>query len=143
MRIRSLVLAASLVALPAFAQVEINVQLPTITFGAPPPLVVVQPGVQVVEDSDDEVFFVDNVYWVRRGPRWYRSNDHRGNWVVVDGPRVPRTIVQINPGKYRHYKHGAVVINPPGPGRVILKEERREDRREEHHEKHGKGKDKH
>ena len=78
MRIRKLVLLASVVALPAFAQVQISVQLPTITFSAPPPLVVVQPGVQVVEDNDEEVFFVDNYYWVRRGPNWYRARDHRG-----------------------------------------------------------------
>ncbi|MBL8940196.1 MAG: hypothetical protein JNM69_36955 [Archangium sp.] len=45
------------------AQVKIDVVLPTIVFEAPPALVVVQPGVQVVEDFDEEVFFVDGWYW--------------------------------------------------------------------------------
>jgi hypothetical protein len=130
MRIRKLVLLASVVALPAFAQVQISVQLPTITFNAPPPLVVVQPGVQVVEDNDEEVFFVDNYYWVRHGPRWYRTKDHRGGWVVVDGPGVPASLVRLPPGQYRRFKHE-------------VREERREDRRElekgqGHKEKHGK-----
>jgi hypothetical protein len=125
MRIRNLVALASVVALPAFAQVQISIQLPTITFSAPPPLVVVEPGVQVVEDNDEEVFFVDSYYWVRRGPRWYRTRDHRGGWVVVDGPGVPPSLVRMPQGQYRRYKHA-------------VKEERREERREEKHEKHEK-----
>lgn len=125
MRIRTALVLASIVALPAFAQVEINIQLPTITFSAPPPLVVVEPGVQVVEDNDEEVFFVSDSYWVRRGPRWYRTKDHRGGWVVVDGPGVPPSLVRVPAGKYRRYKHGkAVVIDTPGPGKVKIQKEK-------------------
>ncbi len=29
-----------------------------------------------VEDSDDEVYFVDGAYWVHRGPKWYRRFKH-------------------------------------------------------------------
>ncbi|MDP2274769.1 MAG: hypothetical protein Q8N23_18370 [Archangium sp.] len=122
MRIRTLVVVASVVALPAFAQVQISVQLPTVTFNAPPPLVVVEPGVQVVEDFDEEVYFVSDYYWVRRGPRWYRTKDHRGGWVVVDGPGVPASIVRVPEGKYRRYKRGkTVIIDTPGPGKVKVK----------------------
>lgn len=106
---RTLVLALALTSSVSLAQVQVVVDVPTITFGAPPPLVVVQPGVQVVEDYDDEVYFVDNVYWVRRGPRWYRSRDYRGGWVVVERG-VPTTLVKLPPGQYRHYKRG-------GPGK--------------------------
>lgn len=104
MNTKTLVLIASLSAAPALAQVHIAIPLPTITFHAPPPLVVVQPGVQVVEDYDEEVYFADEYYWVRRDGRWYRTRDHRGGWVVVDGPRVPATIVHLPPGKYRRYQ---------------------------------------
>ena len=125
MRIRTLVVAASVLALPAFAQVNINVQLPTVTFNAPPPLVLVEPGVQVVEDSDEEVYFVSDTYWVRRGPRWYRARDHRGGWVVVDGPGVPPALVHVPEGKYRHYKRGkTVMIDTPGPGKVKIKKQK-------------------
>lgn len=119
MNSRTVVLAAALVALPAFAQVEISIQLPSITFAAPPPLVVVQPGVQVVEDNDEEIYVVENTYWVHRGPHWYRAKDHRGGWVVVDGPNVPASLVRMPPGRYRHYK-----------------QEVRELKREKHHGKH-------
>lgn len=105
MTLRPLCLVA-LLATPALAQVKIDVsvQLPTITFQAPPPVVVVQPGVQVVEDYDEEVFFVDGWYWVRRSDRWYRTKDHRGGWVFVETRGVPVTIVKLPPGKYKHWK---------------------------------------
>ena len=125
MRTPKMLLVASALALPAFAQVEVSVQLPTITFNAPPPLVVIEPGVQVVEDNDEEVFFVNEYYWVRRGPRWYRTKDHHGGWVVVDGPGVPPSIVRVPEGKYRRYKHGkTVIINPPGPGKIKIEKHR-------------------
>lgn len=120
--------------LPALAQVHVSVSVPappSITFVAPPPMVVVQPGIQVVEDNDDEVFFVDNYYWVRRDGHWFRTRDHKGGWVHVDGPGVPPGLARTTPGHYRRYKgkkdkdhgHGAtsVTVNPPGPGKVKVK----------------------
>ena len=123
---RTLVVGLLLVSSAVFAQVgiQVEVRLPTITFAAPPPLVVVQPGVQVVEDQDEEVFFVDNWYWVRSGPRWYRTRNHGGGWVVVEHQHVPPTLVRFRPGQYRRWKHGrkaTVVVNPPGPGKVKVK----------------------
>ena len=110
----------------AHAQIHVEVSVPSIRFEAPPPLVVVQPGVQVVRDYDEEVYFVDNSYWVRREGRWYRSNDHRGSWVVQQTP--PRQIVRLQPGLYRNYRGVAVtappprqvVVSPPPPTRVVV-----------------------
>lgn len=120
------VLLGSIFCLQASAQVQINVQLPSITFGAPPPLVVVQPGIQVVEDNDDEVFFVSDAYWVRRGPRWYRTRDYRGGWVVVDDSGVPASLVRLPPGQYRRYRRGkTVVVDTPGPGKVKFQKEKK------------------
>lgn len=102
------------VTLLLLSQVQVQIPLPPIVFPAPPPLVVVEPGVQVVEDNDDEVFFVDNVYWTRRDGRWFRSPDHRGTWVVVDGPRVPPVLVKQPPGKFKRFKRGGGP--PPGAG---------------------------
>ncbi len=95
---------AALLAVPALAQVQINLPLPTIRFDVPPPLVVVTPGVQVVPDYDDEVFFSDGWYWVNRQDRWYRTRDHRGGWVVVERQYVPQTIVVLPRGKYKRWK---------------------------------------
>jgi len=111
------------------SQVHIDVDLPNIVFPAPPRLVVVEPGIQVVEDNDDEVFFVDNWYWHRRGSRWYRTQSHSGGWVVVEERVVPRRIFGFAPGHYRKWhgnkkSNGTVVINPPGPGKVKIKKEK-------------------
>jgi hypothetical protein len=92
-------LALCLLSAPAGAQVQVQ-----ITMGLPvvlPPMVVVQPGVQVVTELDEEVYFVNGWYWVRRGPHWYRTHDHRGQWVWVAPARVPVALVRIPPGQYR------------------------------------------
>ena len=103
---KTLALAVALaVAAPAVAQVQVQVTLPTIVFPAPPPLIVIEPGIQVVEDNDDEIFFVDNWYWHRRGPNWYRTQRHDGGWVVVEGRHVPGKLVGFAPGSYRKW-HG-------------------------------------
>ena len=111
-----------------FAQIPV----PLITFPAPPPLVVIQPGIQVVEDHDEEVFFTDGYYWHRREGNWFRTKEHNGKWVVVEEKAVPVKLVAFKPGAYRHYKHEM----------REEKRERKEERKEEKREKHGKhGKD--
>lgn len=124
MHTRTLVLMAAVASTTALAQVQVSIQvpLPTITFSAPPPLVVVQPGVQVVEDYDDEVYFTGGYYWVRRDDRWFRTRDHRGSWVVVEPRVVPATIVRLPPGQYRKWKGKS-----------------RNDDRHEHHEREHRG----
>lgn len=82
-------------------QTSITISLPRVL----PRLVVVQPGVQVVEDLDEEVFFVDGWYWVRRGNFWYRARDHRRAWVYVEPRYVPHGIDRLPPGQYRRFRH--------------------------------------
>ena len=103
-RFTALALLTALMAAPARAeailQTSITIALPTVL----PRLVVVEPGVQVVEDLDDEVFFVDGWYWVRRGSFWYRARDHRRTWVYVEPRFVPRGLQRIPPGQYRKFR---------------------------------------
>jgi hypothetical protein len=82
-------------------QTSITIALPPVL----PRLVVVEPGVQVVEDLDEEVFFVDGWYWARRGNLWYRARDHRRAWVYVEPRHVPRGLYRIPPGQYRRFRH--------------------------------------
>jgi len=116
---------------PAHAQ-QVAVR---VSFAAPPPLVVVEPGIQVVPDYDEEVFFVDGWYWHRAGAVWYRTRDHRGGWVVVEPRYVPARLVKIPPGHYKHWK----------AEKRMEKEERKAEHREEKAErkerKKGKWKD--
>lgn len=111
-----LVLGASLAVASAASAGEVSVQIgipaPSIRFEAPPPLVVVEPGIQVVQDYDDEVFYVDGWYWHRRGGYWFRTNDWHGGWVVVDAPLVPRLLVRQPVGHWRHYHAPPVYVAP-------------------------------
>jgi hypothetical protein len=127
---RKLVLALAVSALPALgaaqgsvsAAVQLRLDLPVVL----PALVVVTPGVQVVPDVDEEVFFVDGWYWVRQPNGWYRSRSHRHGWMLVPGPRVPARLVAVPAGKYRRYKP-----------------EKHEHHDEGHHGDHGHGHGKH
>ncbi|HEX9050680.1 MAG TPA: hypothetical protein VF841_09125, partial [Anaeromyxobacter sp.] len=92
----SLPLAAS-----AQLRAEIQLNLPTVI----PPMVVVQPGVQVIPEIDHEVFFVDGAYYARHGGGWYRAPDpHAARWVGVPVRAVPVALVRIPPGHYKNWK---------------------------------------
>jgi hypothetical protein len=95
------VAASFLVPHPASAQVSVTLRLdlPVVL----PRLVVVEPGIQVVPDVNEEVFFVDGFYWVRRDDHWYRSRDHRSGWVVIEPRGVPPRLVKVPPGHYRKW----------------------------------------
>ncbi len=95
------VAASFLVPHPAAAQLSVTLRLdlPVVL----PALVVVEPGIQVVPGVNEEVFFVDGSYWVRRDTRWYRSHDHRSGWVAVESRGVPPRLVKIPPGHYRKW----------------------------------------
>jgi hypothetical protein len=103
MRLLALAVAA-LIGLPALAQaqasVDIRIALPVVL----PGLVVVSPGVQVVPEVDEEVFFTDGYYWVRRDHAWYRSRVHTGGWVLVPVRAVPARLVKVPPGHYKRWK---------------------------------------
>jgi hypothetical protein len=134
----SLVLGTFLAPGLAAAQAAIDVR---IGFPAPPRLVVVSPGVQVVPDYPEEVFFVNGWYWVRRDAGWYRTRDHRGGWVAAPPRYVPASIVRLPPGRYRHWHHEEAKAE-----RRAWKAERKEHRerekaeRKEWKEEHGRGK---
>ena len=70
-----------------------------------PPLVEVQPGVSVVQDFDEEVFFTGGYYWVQRDGNWYRARDHRGTWRYVRPGGLPDALVRLEPGRYRRWQH--------------------------------------
>ncbi|HYS82891.1 MAG TPA: hypothetical protein VEM76_19460 [Anaeromyxobacteraceae bacterium] len=102
-RLLALLLAVAFLApAAARAQVGVNIQL---GLPAAPPMVVIQPGVQVVENYDEEVFFSGGWYWVRRDGRWWRARQPRAAFVYVEPRRVPPAIVRLPPGQYRHWNH--------------------------------------
>jgi hypothetical protein len=97
-----LALALSLLPASAHGQVGMSIQI-----GLPvaPPLVVVQPGVQVVENYDEEVFFVGGWYWCRRGDYWYRARRPHASFAYVESGYVPTRLAYLPPhGHYRHWR---------------------------------------
>jgi asparagine synthetase B (glutamine-hydrolysing) len=135
----ALALAASLLPSPVRAQVDVNIQL---GLPAAPPLVVVRPGVQVVENWDEEVFFTGGWYWVRRDDRWWRARSPRATFVYVEPRRVPAAIYRLPPGHYRHWRKEEARAERHAwkehekAERRAAKVEREQEKRERHEEKH-------
>ena len=105
------VVTGMFLAAPALAQVEVVVTPPSLRFEVQPALVVVSPGLMVVEDYPEEVFFVSGWYWHKKGPHWFRARDWRGGWVVAPYKVVPGSLVKLSPGKYRHFKVKHAKVN--------------------------------
>ncbi len=83
-----------------YTRAQIQMDLPPVL----PPLVVVEPGVQVVEDYREEIFFVDGSYWVRRDGHWYRTRDPYARWAYAPPNEVPAVIVRAPPGRYANWR---------------------------------------
>jgi hypothetical protein len=80
-----------------------------------PDLAYVAPGVYVIANYDEPIFYSDGYYWYNANGVWYRSSNYTRGWVYVDRPsyRVARI---RNPYAYAHYRpHNYVVRNRPVP----------------------------
>lgn len=103
MRFQTLALTLTLAACPALrAQVSINMR---IDIGLPPlpKLVVIQPGIQVVEGFHEEVFFHSGWYWCRRHNAWYRSRSPKSHFEWVEVRHVPPPLIRMPEGRYRNW----------------------------------------
>jgi len=77
---------------------------------AGPDMAYVAPGVQVIADYDDPIFYSDGFYWRNDGGYWYRSPYYTGGWVGVrDVPYGIRGVQE--PWRYSHYRAGATWNN--------------------------------
>ena len=120
-------------ATPARAQVSLHIEL-----GLPvaPPLVVVAPGIQVVEGFGEEVFFSRGWYWCRRPDGWYRARSPRARFGWVEGRYVPGGLMRIPPGQYRNWHHEEHrEMGRREEHREMGRREEHRERREEHRER--------
>ena len=78
-----------------------------------PDLVEVSPGIQVIADYNEPVFFTNNLYWRNDGGVWYSSSVHTGGWARAEAPERFRTI-RVN--EYAHYRPAGYVPREQRPG---------------------------
>lgn len=131
---RILLPAALLFALastPASAQIRLKIELPLPPL---PKLVLIQPGIQVVEGFDDEVFFHNGWYWCRRDHGWYRSRSPRAHFEWVELHRVPKALAKVPPGHYRRW-HDGDRRHAGHDDRRLERHDREDDRRDRKEEK--------
>ena len=70
--------------------------------GYGPDLVTVSPGVQVIADYDEPIFYSDGYYWRSYNGGWYRSSYYTGGWVYA---QPPVAVLRIDrPHAYVHYR---------------------------------------
>lgn len=73
-----------------------------------PELVTLSPGVQVIADADEPLFYTDGYYWLYRDNTWYRSDSYRNGFARIDVTIVPNELRQIDrPYAYVHYRQHA------------------------------------
>jgi len=91
-----------------------------------PDLVVVSPGVQVVADYDEPVFYTDGFYWRYSNDGWYRSNNYATGWYYYERP--PAAVLRIErPYAYSHYRPQGYVARSRGryrPADPIVRDHR-------------------
>ena len=107
-----------------------------------PDLVYVSPGVRVIADYREPIFYSDNYYWRYSGNVWYRSSNHTRGWVRYQAPAAVLRIER--PSAYVYYRGSARANTGPTrrdddrkdmreqqkEERKQLKEEQKEERRE-------------
>lgn len=72
---------------------------------APARLVTVSPGVLVVYDYPEAIFYSDNAYWWWNGGTWYTSRYVDDGWVMVSVVSVPGPLRRVQrPQAYVHYR---------------------------------------
>jgi hypothetical protein len=71
-----------------------------------PELVAIQPGVEVVADADEPLFYTDGYYWLYRDGAWLRSDSYRDGFAHIDVTLVPDSLRQLpSPRSYAHFRH--------------------------------------
>ena len=77
---------------------------------ATPDLVYAAPGVQVIADYDEPIFYADGFYWWFSDGAWYHSTTYTGGWTFVATP--PLVVMRIHePFLYRHYRPAGYVAH--------------------------------
>jgi len=106
------------------------------SIGAPlPTLVYLEPGLWVVADSNDPLFYSDGYYWLYDAGLWYRSVSYRSGFARVHMRAVPREVLSVDrPRRYAHYRPpmNARVRTGPPPSESWIRDHRTASRTRDH-----------
>ena len=92
-------LSASLSAACAPSEVRVTAR------AEPARLVLIAPGIWVVENYPYSVFYVDGSYWTYRDGSWYRSDWYADGFMRVEVALVPAAVIHIRqPRTYARYR---------------------------------------
>ena len=85
---------------------------PSVVVAAEPAVVSVDAGVYVVTDPSVryDMFLYGGTWYLYSGGYWYRAPSYRGPFAIVDVRYVPRQVLTVPPGRWKHHPHGG----PPG-----------------------------
>jgi hypothetical protein len=99
---RALLLAMILGAAGCAGEVGYTATVSSPGYAYGPDLVYAAPGVQVIADWNEPIFFTDGIYWRWDGFRWYRSTYYTGGWAYGTPPMA---VVRLGrPYAYAHYR---------------------------------------
>jgi len=99
---RAILLALVLGAAGCAGEVGYTATVTSPAYAYGPDLVYVAPGVQVIADWNEPIFYTDGLYWRWDGYRWYRSTYYTGGWVYGT---PPYGVVRLGrPYAYAHYR---------------------------------------
>ena len=112
-----LIAGAVLCALPAAAEVNVNVSIgpPPVIFAAPPRVVAIpQTPVYYAPDTSYNVFVYGGRYFSFHEGNWFMAPSHGGPWAFVPVEQVPRPVIGV---PVRYYKI------PPGHAKRWARDE--------------------
>jgi len=113
--VTAMLVASTWVAVPACYSEEPDAQYPGEPDDGSADLVEVSPGVEVIADYDEPIFFVDDFYWVYRGGFWWRSGWYGGGWARAEV--VPERVRGIaHPESFAHYRPAGWARHEPVRG---------------------------
>ena len=80
-----------------------------------PDMIYIGPGIQVIADYDEPVFYTDGYYWRYYDNTWYRSHTYTGGWIYAS---PPRPLLRIDrPHQYVRYRPQGYVARRPARDR--------------------------
>lgn len=84
---------------------------PPVVWADEPAVALATGHVYVVSDPSVpyDVFRFGATWYLYSGGYWYRAPTYRGPFTVVDVRRVPREVIEVPPGHWKHHPRG-----PPG-----------------------------